>query len=356
MGAMLRAGASLGFLGMVIYFGRRYYLNVAAQAVGLGRSATETPGYAVWAARGLAVCMVGSCGLLVLDAGLSWLMASLVVLLIVVIMVVLARVHAEAGVIMLVPGWSVYALLSVLFGVKGLGVEAALTLLLVGSVLLPDPREPLMPLVVDGLRMGEGVGRVRPGRLAWPLACMVVIGFVVAAVATLTIAYNTGTTPASRWPRISQPSIPFWRITPSISELSARGELADATGAGSSLDQIRRIAPDTTLLPWLGAGLVLVLGCAWARLRVPWWPLHPVAFLLWGTYAGAVFAFSFLLGAILKWVVMKIGGTRTYHAVKPAMAGVVAGELMATLIWMAVGIGWHAVTGSIPPQFRIWPI
>ncbi|NJL32158.1 MAG: hypothetical protein HC898_11345, partial [Phycisphaerales bacterium] len=43
-------------------------------------------------------------------------------------------------------------------------------------------------------------------------------------------------------------------------------------------------APSSESLFWAGLGLSLVIATALARLRLPWWPIHPVMFIFWGTY------------------------------------------------------------------------
>ena len=106
---------------------------------------------------------------------------------------------------------------------------------------------------------------------------------------------------------------------------------------------------------WGGLGLALVVGCAVLRLRVPWWPIHPILFVVWGTYAVACFYFSFLLGWAVKCAVVGIGGAKSYGSVKPLMIGLVSGEVLAILFWTVVGAVYYFNTGLAPLAYQVFP-
>jgi hypothetical protein len=354
-GSMLRTGSYLAMLLTILYFGRRYYLQLLAAAIGLTSSQSRLPSSAVWVARLLALPLVSAMVLLHVYAGMSLLVSVSAMLILLGILIVLARVHVETGVIFLIPGWSVLSVLVAVMGLEGLGIEAAFGLAILSGVLMPDPREPLLPLIANGLAINQRLSGVKIGRLGGAMAAMMLIGLVVAVVVTLTIQMNFGSTPHDAWPRISQPRLPFAKMLPRMAELEAEGTLAAATAVRSSFEQLSNMQPDLGHLSWLAAGFVLVFGCAAARLRWAWWPLHPVIFILWGTYAGAMFAFSFLLGSVLKKITITVGGASGYHRLKPAMAGVIAGELLAMLLWIVLGVLNYAITSTPPATFRIWP-
>src|SRR5678815_1507280 len=52
---LVHMGAFMGLTAVIVYTGRRYYWNVFTSAFGFRRH-VETPGYTVWAARGLLLC------------------------------------------------------------------------------------------------------------------------------------------------------------------------------------------------------------------------------------------------------------------------------------------------------------
>jgi hypothetical protein len=91
------------------------------------------------------------------------------------------------------------------------------------------------------------------------------------------------------------------------------------------------------------------------RLRFAKWPLHPVMFLVWSTYAGNCFAQSFLIGWLIKVAVMKYGGANIYQRLKPLMFGLIAGEMMGGMIPMVVSLVYYLATGDQPKSFWVMP-
>jgi hypothetical protein len=101
--------------------------------------------------------------------------------------------------------------------------------------------------------------------------------------------------------------------------------------------------------------LALVIGCYWARLYLPKWPIHPVLFVVWGSYPGWVFAFSFLAGCGIKAFVVKYGGENAFQKLKPFMFGLIGGDMLGGVIPVIIGLIYYLVTGDIPKRFLIMP-
>ena len=172
---------------------------------------------------------------------------------------------------------------------------------------------------------------------------------------TLYLQYNHSVTQVGNtWGTDQLPVVAFDALTQYTAEAQAHGTLAAATVV-SGWDRLRAIAPESAAW-WLLGGLVVTLLVAWARLRLSWWPLHPVAFVVWGTYPLAMFGASFLVGWVVKALVVSSAGARGYHAVKPLMIGVIAAELLSGLGWMIVGATYFFVTGKSPVVYSIFPL
>ncbi len=351
-GNALRFGSWVGAVVMILYFGRRHYVDVLRGSIGL-TTHRHTPGYCVWAMRGLVVCCLLAVAMLMHYAALSLTIGALLVAMVLIFSLVLTRINAETGLFYCQPDFLPAALLAGLFGLRGLGPEAYVVLTLAGIVLVIDPREAVMPYIANALRMGDAVADARPSRLAWPLLAMLVVGLVVATLVTFAVQYRLGSSPHDGW-MLWQSQAPLERLAHATSDLSARGELSAVTGMGW-LDHFRQMKADTAVLWCMVTGIGLYLGCAVARVRFAWWPLHPVLFLVWGTYPVTHFAFSFLVAAMVKSSVVKFGGLHTYHRVKPLMIGLIAGELLAAVGWMIVGTIYYFVTGLPPESYRILP-
>ena len=101
---------------------------------------------------------------------------------------------------------------------------------------------------------------------------------------------------------------------------------------------------------------MLVLVVSALRLRFARFPLHPILFLVWGTGPLRQFCHSFLLGWMVKALLMQYGGgDRTYQQAKRFMFGVVAGDLLGGLIFMIAGAIYYAQTGYLPEEYRVFP-
>jgi len=91
------------------------------------------------------------------------------------------------------------------------------------------------------------------------------------------------------------------------------------------------------------------------RLHVPWWPVHPIIFCAWSGFAGYVLAWSFVIGGVLKMIVMRFGGSKCYQFLKPMFIGLIAGDLIAGLMVIVVGGIYYAVTGEPPKSYYVLP-
>ena len=69
--------------------------------------------------------------------------------------------------------------------------------------------------------------------------------------------------------------------------------------------------------------------------------------------ARAIPVLAFLLGALVKWLVLKYGGNRTYKRIKPLMIGLIAGEVLGALLPSLVGAIYYFLTGERPKAFQV---
>jgi hypothetical protein len=351
---LMRFGSFAAAALMILYTGRRYYGQVLTSALGRFRS-PETPAYAVWAARLGAVAVALTIGLL-RSAGVAWGFAAAFVALELVIFVVMSRMIAETGTFFMQASWAPVGVLTAILGFGAIGPTTYIALSVATSVLFIDSRELLMPYLVNGLKLVDRQDGPSPARLAPWIATVILLGLGVAGATTLYLQYNHGATQvgnnfATDW----LPLIAFDGLAQRIAAANAEGTLAAAT-AVEGLGRWTTLKPDHNAIVWVLLGLGLGFGAAVARLRWSWWPLHPIAFLVWSTYPIAMFGPSFLLGWLIKAAVVGTTGARGYHQVKPLMVGVIAGELLSGLFWMVVGAVYYFSTGRAPTAYSIFPL
>ncbi|CAN5400804.1 hypothetical protein BH09PLA1_BH09PLA1_36270 [soil metagenome] len=96
-------------------------------------------------------------------------------------------------------------------------------------------------------------------------------------------------------------------------------------------------------------GGVLTTALAFLRLRFAWWPLHPIGFLIVGTFPSQHLWFSIFLGWLLKLLIVRFGGARFYTACKPFFIGLIVGEGFAAGFWLVVGIAMNALNVPYSP-------
>ena len=349
---MLRMGAYLAVALMIVYTGRRYYLDVVKSALGAKRS-EETPVYATWAARGLGIAGIAAT-LMLCSAGLHWALAVSFLVLTLIIFVVMTRIVTETGAFFAMTSWMPVGAVLAVIGFDAIGPTGFIVLAVASVMLTIDTRELLMPFLANGLRMTDREGAAPPSRLAPWVIVMMLGGFVVAGAVTLYLQYNQSVVPVGNSHGThTLPRVAFDAFVQYASQSAAEGRIAAATGA-TGWARWALVRPDSGALLWLAFGFALALGTAAARLRLPWWPLHPVAFLVWDTYALIVFGPSFLLGWLIKSAVVGTAGARGYHAVKPLMVGIIAAELLSGLGWMVVGAVYFFATGKTPPTYWVF--
>jgi hypothetical protein len=77
-----------------------------------------------------------------------------------------------------------------------------------------------------------------------------------------------------------------------------------------------------------------------ARSRFLWFPLHPIGYLMCLTYPLNRLWFSIFLGWLGKTVISRFGGSDSYRNVRPLFLGLILGDLVMMLLWLAID-GWQ---------------
>ncbi|MEX1015839.1 MAG: DUF6785 family protein [Phycisphaeraceae bacterium] len=353
-GNFLRLGSFLAMAAVIGYTGRWYYFQVIRGAVTLGRSG-RSPQSAIWGAWLLtAATALGVVSLV--RMGFSPMLAVITAGLALLIWLVLARIVAETGMFLMAGPLLPTGVVVGLLGADAINPTQFVLIAVAGFALLGDSKDHLTLFAVNALKMTDDAG-TRPSRAAPAFLLTALAGFALATLMTLTVIYHFGL-PRDGMAGYANELVPIssFDLASRHSEaLLTAGTLAEAMQM-SDADRLRAFAPDTESLGWLALGFVLVIGCAVARLRLPWWPLHPVLFLLWGTWGAACFSTSLLIGWAIKSAVVGCAGVAGYRKLVPLAVGVIAGELMMGLFWMIVATIYFQRTGIRPPMYAVFPI
>lgn len=345
-------GSYLGMLGMILYTGRHYFLRVAQKSIFLPTK--EKVGGAE--VLGMRIFLLGSIlsTALITTVGLDWQLALLYVLAISMMFFIMSRIIAETGLFFIQVFWLPCGIIAGLFGAKALGPETMLILYLLSMVLAVDPREAFMPFIINVLKLTDKQKVKLQPMTGW-VSVALIIGMMVGLFVTMSFQYRTGAPMHDAWAMRVVPREPFNEVVNATQRLQSQGVL-EASREVSGFGRFAAISPTKTGYIWsMLIGLALVVGCSMGRLKWNWWPLHPVIFLIWAAMPARAFAWSFLIGWLIKLLTMKYGGAGVYQKVKPLMFGLIAGEMVALLIPTVVGIIHYLATGESLPSYRVFP-
>jgi len=349
---MLSLGAYLALLGVILYTGRHYYGSVFRRAAGFN-APQPVESAAVLGARfflaGIALFTI----LAAFIAKLDWPLALLFALGCVGMQLVLSRIVAETGLFFFQTLATPTVMIWALLGSKALGPESLLILCMFAIVMFYDPREALMPFLTNGLKLA-GDYRVNLGKMTGGVMGAILLGLAVGIPVVLYFQYDKGID-LSTW-QVDQAKLPFKTAIGAIQRLDAQGQLEQA-GTVTGLSRFLHASPAPRFMAAFSIGAGLVILFSFLRLHSLRWPLHPVLFLVWGTYTSNCFAMSFLTGWAIKLLVTKYGGANIYQKLKPLMFGLIAGELLGGLTPIIVSLVYFLATdGAQPPPYHVMPL
>jgi len=343
----LHAGGYLAVFVMLVYSGRHHYGRIVRWAAGL--ASPDDGGVAeMWSAR-LFVVAFGLLLVLFTGTGLDWQLALAWLVIAFIVLVVMARIVAETGAVTLIPWIKPCVLIVGFFGTTALGLRICLTLFILSSVLMFVPLHTMLPFMANANKLAD-VNRVKTGRMALFGLGIMALAFAIAVPMTLYWQYDLGAlNTGDGWLTLSAPKYAYNEALMIHDKLAAHGTLA-AAGMDTGWLRIAAARPSWTHMATFCLALALTLGCAVARYRLPWWPLHPIFFLLLGTWQCQMLAFSFLLGWAVKSLVTRYGGHGMFQRFKPLMFGFVAGEMLASLLITVHGALYFCITRLPPPK------
>jgi len=248
-------------------------------------------------------------------AGMSLLSALALLGVFVCMCLVLTRIIAEAGMLMVnFEYWPANYL--TLFGASAFSPGSLTGMTLLDCTFSFDMRELLLPSVLNGFCLAEQSG-VSTRKLSGIIGVALLLCLVVSIFAFLSTIYssgalnNIGIVNLSRQPR------------------EIYGRLAERL-----LDSRQSPSVQWTSLA-SGGGLVAAL--VWLRLSFVWWPIHPLGFVMATSWAGLNLWFSLFLGWLIKLLTIRYTGLRGYVRLRPLFLGLILGDVLGAVFWICVG-------------------
>ncbi|MBU4525042.1 MAG: hypothetical protein KUA37_07965 [Desulfomicrobium sp.] len=308
-------GASLVFFGFMIWLAREYIFDVARQCLRPDPNFQE----AGWiSAR---ASMLGTIfGLAALCAwstfwGMGLGTAVLLYTCFFATMLVVAKLICQGG----IPFASLNAAPSdaalSLFGSKPLGSIGLVLGMSLQKMLFVDVREALLPSL---LHAGKITERMRARRLmALAIGTSLVLAVAVSFLSMLYLCYRYG-----------------------IQELDMDWATRTTQTVYANSQRLLETAqtPDSWVIFFVLAGAAVMLILVMCYYLFPWWPIHPIGYLLAYSASMRVLWFSFLLGWAFNALCLRYGGTFLYRRVRLIFIGLIIGDFCMGAFWALVSL------------------
>ncbi len=285
--------------------------------------------------------------------GLNWLVALVFTLFLFLLFLVFTRVVCETGVPFLQASWLPGTFMCELAGPAAIGAGPLVFIFYLGAILTQDPRECLMPYAATSFKVADdnNVGR---RKLLFALLLGIGASLAIGFFATLWENYNYGAMSSDNWANDNVCKMYFDKAARQLSFMEETGQLA-SNNEESPLKRLSHINLTGGVMSWVLGGGICVIILSLLRFRFSKCPLHPVLFLVLGTFPIMNTYASFLLGWGAKQLIVKFGGGKAYNDLKPLFIGIIMGELLAGGISILIGFTYYFSTGLLPVAFKILP-
>jgi hypothetical protein len=97
---------------------------------------------------------------------------------------------------------------------------------------------------------------------------------------------------------------------------------------------------------FVGFGIAFLL--QWLRVRLPWWPLHPLAFAVTSAWEINLVWLPLCLAWMFKSLILRYGGRRGFHNALPFFIGLMLGQFVVGSLWNIYGIAQGL------PTYQFW--
>ncbi len=315
-------GALFALGAWVLWTGRRHLgraLRIAL-ARGPGREDRDQPLPYRWAVAG-ALLFFGGTVLFGWLAGCRILFAVALMTVLAAYFMVCARLRAETA---LDP--SVLDMYQVLMmpGSALLRPRELVTLVTMRWATFPSPGETLVvstSTALENMKIADASG-VDQRRLAWAVAAGFLVALTAGALVTLWGVYHYG------YFGTTAGAAPYW---PSLQSRQDGGLIMQHLSAPSP--------PDYNGMLAMAAGGAIAIALGALRLRLWWWPFHPVGYIIANSWGMHWYLVPFLVGWSAKTLVLRYGGLRLYRQTFPVAIGLIVGDMLNRALWSLIMVG-----------------
>jgi len=184
-----------------------------------------------------------------------------------------------------------------------------------------------MPFMLEGLKAAER-SRGSYRRFAAAIVASTVVGTICTFWIQLHVYYKLGSASRVSWVPLVFGSEPYNRL--------------DGWMRGASIGMENTVAAIS-----VGLGFTILLNAL--RMRLPWFPFHPVGFAISSSWSMNHLWVCMFIAWLAKLLVLRYGGLRLYRRVLPLFLGAVIGECIMASVWSLIGMALNVTT------YAVWP-
>ncbi len=308
-------GASLIFFGFMIWLARSYLGDVVRQCFSPHRDTNEV-GW-IPARYALMGAVLGMTALCIWSAACGMGLASAVMLYtcFFAAMLLVAKIVCQGGVpycaLNVAPADGILSL----FGSKPFGSAGLVLGMSLQKMLFVDVREALLPSLMHAEKITE---RMRARKfMGLAVAASLILAVAASFLSMLYLGYRYG---------IQELDMDWaTRTTQTVYANSQRLLETPQT-------------PDTWVLFFVLAGAAIMLVLVLSYYLLPWWPIHPLGYLMAYSSSMRILWFSFLVGWMCNALCLRYGGTFLYRRFRLVFIGLIIGDFCMGAFWALVSL------------------
>lgn len=257
-------------------------------------------------------------------AGLIWTLSIFVLFFL--SHVVAVRLVCEGGMLYVQHPFRPINFLLAVFGSDGIGKRQLPMLVLFDHLIMLDNRSPLMPCIVQGLKVADAA-KISRRQVMVAMAFSVLTAMLFSYFAYLWLMYRHGGNNLHFWFTTYYTRNLYCTWT---SHLLTNGEPANPKA-----------------LVTMAVGAATMLGLIFMHRNFLWFPVAPIGYLMGASWPMINFWFPVFVAWGLKALVLRYGGGKLYRTLLPFFLGLIFGEFFSAGFWVIVdlftGVRGHVI-------------
>lgn len=247
--------------------------------------------------------------------GLPFLASLLLPIMFLVVMLVTSRIVCQGG----LPYFTLTAApsdaLMGFFGTGFFGTAGVAATAVMQKVLFLDVREAIGPTLFHGSKIRQEAKKRNLVLVAIGLS--LVLALAAAFITMLYLGYKYGLRELGL-------------------EWATQTVLANYENAQRLVDQ--PVGPNYWTITYAGAGALVMAILIFCYYKFPWWPLHPLGYLVAYSAGMQILWFPFFLGWLCNHLVLHYGGTSLFNRVRFLFIGLILGDFLMGGMYAVIGL------------------